>query len=357
MLTLLAVSGFVGWRWLGPMTVEITHPIRGPAVRAVYATGTVEPTVMLPIAPRNTSRLVELKVDEGDRVHEDQLLARLEDEDLRKSVDELEARARFAKTQFDRAQALLNRGLGTVLEQDRARSEWQAAEAVLARAQILRSFMTLTAPADGQILQRDGEVGQLIPANQPVFYFSCCAPLRLEAEVDEEDILLVKPGQRVLIRAPALPEQTLEGQVAEITPKGNPVTRSYRVRIDFVGDCPLRIGMTAEVNIIVEQRENALLIPSTAVLKGQVWIVRESRLQRQPVEIGIVGEVKTEIISGLTEMDVLVARPVNRLQEGQWVRVNARPSSLRCSSDVTETSTGFSCKPPLEVSTVPNDQH
>lgn len=322
MLSLLAVGGFAAWRWLGPMTVETTHPSRGPAVRAVYATGTVEPTVMLPIAPRNTSRLVELRVDEGDLVQEGAMLARLEDEDLRKSVDELEARARFAKTQFDRTQALLNRGLGTVLERDRARSEWQAAEAALARARTLRSFMTLTAPADGQILQRDGEIGQLIPANQPVFYFSCCAPLRIEAEVDEEDILLVKPGQRVLIRAPALPDQTLEGKVAEITPKGNPVTRSYRVRIDFTGDSPLRIGMTAEVNIIVEQREDALLIPATAVVDGQVWMVRQGRLQRQPVETGIVGEVKTEVISGLAETDTLVARPTDQLLEGWRVKVN-----------------------------------
>lgn len=322
MLILTAVGGFAAWRWLGPVAVEATHPTRGAAVRAVYATGTVEPTVMLPIAPRTTSRLVELKVDEGDPVGKGEVLARLEDEDLRKSVDELEARARFAKTQFDSAQALLNRGLGTVLERDRAHSEWRAAEAALARAQTVRSFMTLTAPADGQILQRDGEIGQLIPANQPVFYFSCCAPLRIEAEVDEEDILLVKPGQRVLIRAPALPDQTLEGNVAEITPKGNPVTRSYRVRIDFIGDSPLRIGMTAEVNIIVEQREDALLVPATAVIDGQVWTVSDRRLHRQPVETGIVGEVKTEIISGLTETDTLVMRPTDQLQEGRRARVD-----------------------------------
>jgi len=319
-LILLAAVGFAAWRLLGPITVETTHPTRGPAVRAVYATGTVEPTVMLPIAPRSTSRLMELKVDEGDFVQKGQILARLEDQDLRKSVDELEARARFAKTQLDRAQTLLNRGLGTVLERDRARSEWQAAEAALARAQTLRSFMALTAPADGQILQRDGEVGQLIPAQQPVFYFSCCAPLRIEAAVDEEDILLVKPGQRVLIRAPALPDQTLEGEVAEITPKGNPVTRSYRVRINLMEETLLRIGMTAEVNIIVTLRKNALLVPATAVIEGHVWMVHNHRLHRQPVKAGIVGEAKTEILSGLAETDTLVARPMNALEEGQRVK-------------------------------------
>lgn len=317
-LALIGAGGFLAWRLFGPITLETAHPTRGPAVRAIYATGAVEPTVMLPIAPRSAGRLLELPVDEGQSVRQGQILARLEDQDLRTSVDELEARSRFAKTQLDRAQALLDRGLGTVLERDRSRSEWQAAEAALARAQTLRSYMTLNAPADGQILQRDGEVGQLIPANQPVFYFSCCAPLRIEAEVDEEDILRVQPGQSVLIRAPALPERVLKGQVEDITPKGNPVTRSYRVRIRFTDDeIPLRIGMTAEINIIIEQRENALLVPATAVVKGQVWTVRDRRLHRQSVETGVAGEAKIEIVSGLTDTDVLVVRPANGLREGR----------------------------------------
>lgn len=320
-LGLLAVGGVAAWRGFGPLAVEIARPTRGSAVRAVYATGTVEPTVMLPIAPRNAGRLMELNADEGAQVRAGQVLARLEDADLKKTVDELEARALFAKSQQDRAQTLLDRGLGTVLERDRARSEWQAAEAAVARARALRSLMTLTAPADGQILQRDGEVGQLIPANQPIFYFSCCAPLRIEAEVDEEDILLVQAGQRVLIRAPALPERILEGQVSEITPKGNPITRGYRVWIRFTENPPLRIGMTAEVNIIVAEHPNALLVPATAVSESRVWIVREGRLQRQRVQVGLIGESRTEILSGLSETDAVVIRPATALKEGRWAHV------------------------------------
>ncbi len=319
-LVLLAAGAFAGWHQWGPIAVATAHPTRGPAVRAIYATGAVEPTVMLPIAPRTPGRLMELNVDEGEAVQAGQVLARLEDEDLRTSVEELEARRRFAKNQLERAQTLLDRGLGTALERDRTNTEWQAAEALLARAKTLRAYMTLTAPASGQILQRDGEVGQLVPAHQPVFYFSCCAPLRVAAEIDEEDILKVHPGQRVLIRAPALPERVLDGQIEEITPKGNPVTRSYRVRIAFVHpDIPLRIGMTAEVNIIVEQRENVLLIPATAVQDRQVWMVREGQLHRQPVTTGVTGEAKVEIVSGLTDADVLVVRPVAGLREGRWI--------------------------------------
>ncbi|MDG4596658.1 MAG: efflux RND transporter periplasmic adaptor subunit [Candidatus Contendobacter sp.] len=320
-LGLLGGGGWAGWRGFGPVTVETARPSRGPAVRAVYAAGTVEPTVMLPIAPRGAGRLVELNVDEGAQVHAGQTLARLEDTDLKQSVDELEARALFAKAQLDRAQTLLDRGLGTVLERDRARSESRAADAAAARAQALRGFMNLTAPADGQILQRDGEIGQVIPANQPIFYFARRAPLRIEAEVDEEDILLVQPGQRVLIRAPALPDRVLDGRVAEITPKGNPVTRGYRVWIDFEDETPLRIGMTAEINIVVAEHPNALLAPATAVREGHVWVVREGRLRRQPVRTGFGGEARMEILSGLGDDDTLVVAPTAGLTEGRRARI------------------------------------
>ena len=319
-LGLLGGGGWAGWRWFGPVTVETARPSRGPAVRAVYAAGTVEPTVMLPIAPRGAGRLVELNVDEGAQVRAGQTLARLEDTDLKQSVDELEARALFARAQLDRAQTLLDRGLGTVLERDRARSEARAADAAAARARALRGFMNLIAPADGQILQRDGEIGQVIPANQPIFYFARRAPPRIEAEVDEEDILLVQPGQRALIRAPALPDRVLDGRVAEITPKGNPVTRGYRVWIDFEDETPLRIGMTAEINIVVAERPNALLAPATAVRESHVWVVREGRLRRQPVQTGFGGETRTEILSGLGDDDILVVAPTAGLAEGRRAR-------------------------------------
>lgn len=319
-LAVLAGAGILAWRQFGPLTVETAQPTRGPAVRAVYATGTVEPTVMVPLAPRNAGRLMELKADEGAQVREGQELARLEDADLQRSVDELQARAQFAKTQLERAQTLLDRGLGTALERDRSRSEWQAADAAVARARALRSFMTLTAPADGQILRRDGEVGQLIPANQPIFYFARRQALRIEAEVDEEDITLVQLGQRVLIRAPALPDRVIDGRLASITPKGDPVSRSFRVRIEPVTEAPLRIGMTAEVNIIVAERSDALLAPASAVADGHVWIVRDGQLHRQPVQTGVNGENRIEILSGLTDADRIVVRPPAGLREGRRAR-------------------------------------
>lgn len=316
----LLAGGGAAISWLGGDSVEVIHPHRGLAVQAVYATGTVEPSVMLPIAPRISARLISLQVDEGDTVKKEQLLARMEDEDLRQKLREAQAHEAFTKYEYERMQTLLKQNVISKTEHDRARAEWETAAAAVAGAAAESDFMKLVAPADGRIIRRDGEVGQLIPANQPVFWLSCCTPLRISAEVDEEDIALVQPGQKVLIRADAFPEQTYEGVVQSITPKGDPVSRSYRVRIGFSEETPLMIGMTAETNIIIRETPQALLLPSGAVMQGNVWLVEENRLVKRKVSIGAKGIKKTEILSGIEADDVIVLKPEAELEEGLKIR-------------------------------------
>jgi RND family efflux transporter MFP subunit len=290
------------------------------AVLAVYATGTVESTVMLPIAPRVAARLKELYVDEGDSVRRDQLLARMEDDVLLQSIRELQANEAFLEHEFKRKESLLKQRVISKAELDRARSEWAVARAAVAKAVAESDFMKLLAPADGRIIRRDGEVGELIPANQAVFWLSCCTALRISADVDEEDIALVKPGQKVLIRADAFPEQIFEGSVQSITPKGDPVSRSYRVRIGFDNETPLMIGMTAETNIIIRETPEALLLPSGAVTQGNVWLVAEDKLVKRKVTIGARGLKETEILSGIEADDVIVLKPGAELKEGLTIR-------------------------------------
>ncbi|MBP1150306.1 MULTISPECIES: efflux RND transporter periplasmic adaptor subunit [Methylocaldum] len=319
----LAAAGGIYWWREGPVTVTVVTPTRGPAVEAIYATGTVEPTVMLPIAARQAGHLVELNVDEGSQVRKGQVLARLDDADLRNTVEELAARVRFARTQYQRLQELVRRNVIAKVELDRARSDLEAAEAALERARAQRDFMTLTAPADGLIIRRDGEIGQFIPAGQALFYLSCCAPLRVTAEVDEEDILRVHVGQKAVLRADALPDEVLDGEVSEITPKGDPIARSYRVRIRLADPEKLQVGMTVDANLIVSERENALLVPSTAVQNGTIWVVEDGRLHQQPVRTGVTGAVRTEIVEGLSPEAQVVETPSENLRDGRAARIRS----------------------------------
>jgi RND family efflux transporter MFP subunit len=313
-------AALLWWRE-APVSVRVVAPTRGPAVEAIYATGTVEPTVMMPIAPRVAGRIVELNVDEGSRVAKGQVLARLDDSDLASTVEELQARARFAQSQYERAQNLVRQGFMAKAELDRTRADVDAAEAAVRRAKTQRDYMALAAPADGLIIRRDGEIGQFIPAGQAVFYLSCCAPLRVTAEVDEEDISRVSVGQKVVMRADALPGRVLDGRVAEITPKGDPVARSYRVRIKLANPDALKVGMTVDANLVVGERHNALLVPSTAVQGDAVWVVEDGRLRRRPVRVGVTGAGRSEIVDGLAPDAQVVDAPPAGLREGRHARV------------------------------------
>jgi len=321
-LALIAGALAAAWWLTLPTTVTVVKAVRAPAIQAVYATGTVEATVTIRVAPQVAGRLFELKADEGQTVKAGDVLARLDDSDLRASVAELEARATYAEKEFERAGLLVKQGWATKEKFDQARSELDAARHAARRASELLTFMQLRTPADGLIIRRDGEVGDYIPVNQPVFYLAKTGvPLRISADVDEEDIPLVKVGQKVLIRSDAFPSRVFPGVVIEITPKGDPVARSYRVRIELPADTALMIGMTAETNIVTAEKQDALLVPASAVSGTSFWVVRDGKLERVPVQIGIKGRDRVEAAAGIAESDMVVIDPPKGLRPGEAVRV------------------------------------
>ena len=315
---------FAVWLLVKLPSVAVAHPTRGEAVQAVYATGTVEPTVMTPIAPRIGARIAQLEANEGYDVTKGQVLARLENKDVQGNLDQLVAQEKFARQDYARDARLVKGGIIARATYDKAKSAWDAARAAVDAAKAQAGFMLLTSPGDCSVIQRDGEVGQFIPINQPVFWLSCAAPLRVSSQVDEEDISLVKIGQNVLIRADAFPGKIFYGKVLEMTPKGDPVARSYRVRVSLPADTPLRIGMTAETNIVVHQSAHALLVPSGAYADGKVWVVRDGKLSQVAVAAGAKGSDEVEIRGGLTGNDLVAIDPDATFKEGARVHAEVK---------------------------------
>ncbi len=325
---ILAVIG--GFFYESLPQVEVTQVKRGSAVQAVYATGTVEPTVMLPVAARVSARLMELNADEGQHVTEGQIMARLENTDLTHALQELHAKAKLAESEYNRRIKLGIGGFAAKETVEQAKTAWQAARAAEERAKAEAGYLQLTAPAEGIIIKRDGEIGQLIAVNQPVFWLSTGASLRITTEVDEEDIALVQPGQAVLIRADAFPNQIFHGKVQAITPKGDPVARSYRVRIELLEETPLMTGMTAETNIIIRETPDALLIPASAVEQDHAWVVIGGKAQERSVTTGAKGTNDIEILNGLQESDTVIVRHEAPLKEGASVRTRQCSNENLC---------------------------
>lgn len=309
-------------------TLYVVSPIIGPAVQAVYATGTVEPSVMIPVSARTGARLTALMADEGQTVKQNDTLAQLEDTDLEKSVAQLQSKLDLAQREFARKNKLHETGAISKQAFDTARSTLATARAAMEQAQAQQGYLKLIAPEDGRIIRRDGEVGEYIPAGQPVFTMEGQAPLRIVAEVDEEDIPLVALGQKVLISADAFPNRTFKGSVSAITPMGDPVARSYRVRVALEGETPLMTGMTAETNIILREEPRAVLLPISAVKDGQIQIVRDGKVQKQTVETGAKTVNAIEIIKGISENDLVLEKEDPALKDGTTINFKTKNWTL-----------------------------
>lgn len=319
---LIASAAAGGWVWWTlPPAVTLAVATSGPALRAVYATGSVEPIHWARVGPAVRARITEVLAEEGARVAEGQPLARLDNREAVHRAEETEARARFAQEDLARIRTLVTRDIAARATLERAEAEARAVRAVAEAAQRRLDDYIVRAPADGIVLRRDAEVGEVVDTPASLFWIGEPRPLRVTAEVDEEDIAQVREGQRVLLRADAFPGQVLTATVAQITPKGDATRKAYRVRLALPDDTPLLIGMTVEANIVLRQTDDAVLVPPAAVRDGRVFVVQGEAVQPRPVEVGVQGPRAVEILRGLQRGEAVVLDPPAGLLAGQAVRV------------------------------------
>ncbi len=353
LLILLLVAGGAGaWAWLRiPPAVAIATATEGPALEAVYATGSVEPVNWARVGPATRARLTSVLVEEGARVAEGQPMARLDDRQSRSLAEEAEARARFAAEDLTRTRTLVARDIAARATLERAERDARAARATADAANQRLEDYIVRAPTAGVVLRRDAEVGEVVDTPASLFWIGEPQPLRVTAEVDEEDIARISLGQRVLLRADAFPGRVMTAEVAQITPKGDTARKAYRVRLNLPEDTPLLIGMTVEANIVLRETPDAVLVPPAAVVlpgggrspapagggprdsgsnarrvpggtrTGTVWIAEKERARRREVEIGVQGARATEIRRGLAANEAVILDPPSDLRDGQAIRL------------------------------------
>jgi RND family efflux transporter MFP subunit len=318
----LAAGGGGAWYAMGGVTsVVASKPERGPAVEAVYATGAVEPTFWAKVSSIVMGRIAEIPVREGDRVKAGDVLMRLDDREAKHKLAEAEAKERFLTQELARMSMLAQRDFASQQQFQRTVSDHAQAVAAVAAARQRLADLTLTAPLDGEVLRLDGNVGEVPRTGDVVVWIGQREPMRIEAEVDEEDIPKVQKGQKVLVKADAWPSKVFTATVTSLTPKGDPVSKNYRVRITLDPEQPLQIGMTAEVNIVVRETKDALLVPFSALRGEAVFVVEGARVRKRTIRAGIVGTNKVEVLDGLNDRDVVVTDPPPGLKDGDFVKV------------------------------------
>lgn len=381
-----AVVAVVYIRWGRPKVVVTAAVVRGRAVEAVYATGTVEPLRKVVVKARISEHIAALLVEAGDTVTAGQLLARIENPlrtfalaqgriELTKAQTQaggkspqlagLQAQAQVWRAQLALAQrdlarttALAKTGAVTQQELDAALAQVaqlgaQAAAADSAqrstrlelgasRDQLASQVQSLASevddglvnsPSAGVVLRRDVELGEVVAANQALFEIAEAGDLQIELRVDEADIARVKDGATgsvVALSFYAFAGQAFEGRVLTVMPEPDRVRRSYTVKVALAAPIPgLRVGMTAEANIIVQRKDDVLLLPAESVVAGQAWFVVGGHAVQRPVTIGVRDLANVEVIAGAALGDrAIVNATTLGLKAGQRVRERAVTASI-----------------------------
>lgn len=124
-----------------------------------------------------------------------------------------------------------------------------------------------------------------------------------------------------MLRADALGEGRVTAKVGEITPKGDPTTKTFRVYLPLPDASPLKVGMSVEANIVTREKADALVVPADAVQSGAVFLYEDGRLRRREVKTGVRGARGVEILAGVEPQDRVVALARPDYRDGMRARL------------------------------------
>ena len=206
------------------------------------------------------------------------------------------------------------------------------------RVTSIEQYATITAPYNGVVTSRYADTGALIPAgtaeglNQAVVRLAQSDVLRLRMPVPERDVPLVHIGSQVTVHVQATGQQ-FPGTVVRYTRDVSNSTRTMLTEVDVNNpDLTLTPGMYADVTFNLEQKNDALIVPSSAIIQGDqpsvMLVDSNNRVRKQPVVLGISGANSQEIASGLKAGDKVIIGGQSELQPGQQVTPQPARSDL-----------------------------
>ena len=191
----------------------------------------------------------------------------------------------------------------------------QSAQLTLDQAKLNMTKSQLIAPFDGVVAQVNLQVGQPSSASTQPVVLANLSQLEAQVLVAETDVPRVQVGQPVQVTFDALPNQTFEANVVEVALVGQTTSGvvNYPVTIALNQPDPqIRPGMTANVTIVVEQRDNILLVPNRAIkLSGRqrtVTVLQGGKPTNVNVTLGMSGDSQSEVTNGLSEGDVVIVQ-------------------------------------------------
>jgi RND family efflux transporter MFP subunit len=318
----------------GPAAAGSARVQRGTVVSTVSASGTIQALQSRSLSFATTGMLTEVNVRSGDIVTAGAVLARIDAAAAQKAVDSAQNDVDTAVEDLDRAETEAeaaekaaatpsatpgrsgtapaeaaqttqpNQRAQTATTLLSAQQRLNNAKLALKQAQARLDGTVITAPIGGRILAVNGAVGAQAQSN--VVVVAGDGDVAVRAQFTEAEVASLAIGQTATITLPDGDEAELTGKVSQIDPAGTVSNRLVRYAAVIAFDrvpTELLYGQSATVVVTTQAAQDVLYVPTTAVSDGAVTVKVDGRTKRRAVEVGLRGDVSTEIRSGLTEGD------------------------------------------------------
>lgn len=298
--------------------------------------GRYETQLAFQVSGKISKRNVEL----GSVVNAGDVLMEIDAKDIQQTVNITSAQMASAESQLNLAQSNLERyrklfeqGAVSRAQLDQYENAYEVAAAAVRQtaAQYTQGanqlgYSALVADSTGVIAAVNAEAGQVVSAGQVVLTLVKDGEREIEISIPENRIEDLRNAQQIRVTFWALPDVTVEGKVREISPVADKITRTYKARISLQNPpAGVNLGMTANVAVASAVSRQAVYIPLAAIYQTGdtpgVWVVANETVSLRPVKVGAFGDGQIQVLEGLQDGDVIVTAGVQKLREGQKVRL------------------------------------
>lgn len=306
--------------------VEVAAATRAAVVAAFQGTSNLVAEAEAEVVTKTSGVVLEIMVEEGDKVAAGQVLARLDSDRQRLALKQSEANLRKLENDFKRQQEMIERKLISQDVYDRSRYDLDTQRAAHDIAKLELSYTEIRAPIGGVVSKRNVKVGNLIQLNQSLFKIDDFDPLEAMIDVPEREMQLIQANQPVQMLVDALPDTVFTGSVARVSPVVDATTGTFRVVAQFQDDSGrLRSGMFGRVRVVYDQRADVLVVPRAALVgddkDASVFVVEGDVAKRRKVQLGYADGGKVEVTDGLADGDQVVTLGQAALRDGAKVQV------------------------------------
>jgi len=315
-----------------PVNVVVVEAKAQAVQEKISLVGTMAANESVEIKSEIDGAVEEINFEEGQKVKKGQLLISVDKSKLEATLAQAEANMKMAETTNTRYESLIETRAISKQEFDQAQSSVAANRAAvdLNKAQLKEA--TITAPFDGVMGDRRVSLGQFVTKGTILTFLINDDPMKAEFYIPERYLSRVKEGQTIELTIAAYPNEKFKGEVYFIDPQIDELTRTALIKARVPNaDGKLRRGMFANLELIVNVRENAIMIPDMALIaQGEQVSVfaidAESQAQPKVVKVGLRQAGMAEILSGLQAGDKVIIEGFQKIGPGSKV-VPKAPSS------------------------------